>query len=413
MKLVMEELAHSGDVAPITPLLLELDAHRITATDDLPEEEFLFRMHGVPCFPRKDLSVITGQAKSGKTFFTSLLMAMGCGSQSLRKSGRLPLIREREEPLRVMWLDTEQSQRCTQDILKNRVLPMTDNGSAVDEHMFVFNVRGVSCEERIELLTEGIVTYRPDLVILDGIRDLVRDINDGVKATEVIERLMRLAEEYNCAMVCVLHQNRSADNRGLRGWLGTELMNKAFEVYACEKQRQQRVFTVQQVHTRKYDMEQALCYTVDDDGLPVVTEKPRIQPRDAQGKSAGYDNGQDETESLNHDYIVDHGDGPWEWDLRRLFGDAMGSRATWTYNDLMAEVMRLGHIKWKQYYYKLFDKAEERRVVKKTMDRCGRVVIMLVPSSGQPAGVAGRSAGAVCQPAGAGCQGATAGGTVP
>jgi hypothetical protein len=91
----------------------------------------------------------------------------------------------------------------------------------------------------------------------------------------------------------------------------------------------------------------------------------------------------------------------------------MGSRATWTYNDLMAEVMRLGNIKWKQYYYKLFDKAEERRVVKKTMDRCGRVVIMLLPSSGQPAGVAGRSAGAVCQPAGAGCQGATAGGTVP
>ena len=75
----------------------------------------------------------------------------------------------------------------------------------------------------------------------------------------------------------------------------------------------------------------------------------------------------------------------WEWDLHRLFRDAMGNRASWGYKDLMKEVMRLSHIKWNQHYYKLLAKAEEQRIVKKTLDRCGRVVIMNVPGGGSAA----------------------------
>ena len=371
-------------------MLLELDLHRITITDQLPEEEFLFKLNGVPCFPRKELSAVTGQAKSGKTFFTSMLMACAVKQQVLA------IERIRKEPLKVMWFDTEQSKRSTQEILCNRVMKLcaeatsseeTDGKShpgGDEENFFVFNVRGKSCEERIDLLTEGIMAYQPDLVILDGVRDLVRDINDGVKATELIERLMQLAEEAKCCIVCVLHQNRSTDNRGLRGWLGTELMNKVFEVYACEKLRQQGVFCVEQTHTRKYGIEEALYYTVDDNGLPVQTERPNIQPRDAQGKFTSYDS-REGAESLNSEYIISHENSEWEWDLQRLFRDAMGNRASWGYKDLMKEVMRLSHIKWNQHYYKLLAKAEEQRIVKKTLDRCGRVVIMNVPNGGSVA----------------------------
>ena len=384
--MIKGELEHAGEAAQVTPMLLELDLHRITVTDNLPEEEFLFKLNGVPCFPRKELSAVTGQAKSGKTFFTSMLMA--CGS----RPRVLAVERIRREPLRVMWIDTEQSRRSTQEILCNRVMRLCADGNdaegtagkgnvAAEENFFVFNVRGESCEVRIDLMTEGIMAYRPDLVILDGVRDLVRDINDGVKATELIERLMKLAEESECCIVCVLHQNRSADNRGLRGWLGTELMNKVFEVYACEKLRKQGVFCVEQTHTRKYGMEQAFYYTVDDDGLPVQAEQPTIQPRDAQGKFASYDS-REAAESLNSEYIVSHEGSEWEWDLQRLFSDAMGSRASWGYKDLMKEVMRLGHIKWNQHYYKLLARAEEQRIVKKTLDRCGRVVIISVAGGG-------------------------------
>ena len=74
-EMINGEFEQACEAHKVTPMLLELDLHRITMTDQLPEEEFLFKLNGVPCFPRKELSAVTGQAKSGKTFFTSMLMA--------------------------------------------------------------------------------------------------------------------------------------------------------------------------------------------------------------------------------------------------------------------------------------------------------------------------------------------------
>ena len=378
----------------VTPLLLELDSHRITVNNELPEEVFLFRMLGAKCFPRKELSVITGQAKSGKTFFTSLLMAKGIAPKTSEGGGlggatRMPALqRIRDEPLKVMWYDTEQSQRSTQDILKNRILTMVEGEEGREETLYAFNVRGVSSKERLELLTEGVATYRPDLVVLDGVRDLVVDINDGVKATETIERLMKLAEEFDCCIACVLHQNRSADNRGLRGWLGTELTNKAFEICSCEKIRQQTdglVFGVKLAESRRYSTNDAMYYVVGDDGLPMQTDCPSQPARGADGRYVSRQSKEDALETLNQDYIIRHDDDTWEWDLSRLFREAMGPRACWSPDDLMNEVMRLSHIRRKYYYNRLAEKAEELRIVKKTLDRYGRVVVILLP---EPAGVA-------------------------
>ena len=132
------------------------------------------------------------------------------------------------KPLRVLWYDTEQSDESTQDILKNRVLRMinitttnfTNNRalndsqdlfnscseeksvqSVVEKNFDVFNVRAVEWKERRSLLKEAVEQYEPDLVIVDGIRDLVNDINDGVLAQEVMEELLHLATQEKCCIV--------------------------------------------------------------------------------------------------------------------------------------------------------------------------------------------------------------------
>lgn len=97
---ISEELDHAGEVSNVTSSLLELDGYRITSETDVPSEEFLFRMFGKPCFPRRDLSTVTGVEKCGKTFFTSMLMAC-CAERHV-----LELERIREEPLKVIWYDT-------------------------------------------------------------------------------------------------------------------------------------------------------------------------------------------------------------------------------------------------------------------------------------------------------------------
>ena len=277
-----------------------LEQLRITPDKKLPTLHFLFRIFGKPCFPRGELVAVTGKAKSGKTLFNSMLMAC-CVSEEV-----LQVQRPYDDvdgnwlcpPLHCMWYDTEQSEQSTQDILNNRVLPLCmgsadglsqpaspsspeserdtpDPCDQTSDYFDVFNVRSLHYDDRLRLFETAVRKYRPALVVLDGVRDLMADINDGVKAQEVVEHLMKLAHDVNCCLVCVLHQNKGAEDRNLRGWIGTELMNKAFEVYSCEKVKPENIFVVEQTHTRKYDLGELLFFRMDaESGLPVVCDAP-------------------------------------------------------------------------------------------------------------------------------------------
>ena len=113
---ISHELSHAGEPVslpqPQTTDVVRLLKHRITADTQLPKMEFLFRLFGVPCFPRGELVAVAGKAKSGKTFFLSILMALLRG--------------------KILWYDTEQSEQSTQDILVNRIIPMM-RGHTEDE----------------------------------------------------------------------------------------------------------------------------------------------------------------------------------------------------------------------------------------------------------------------------------------
>ena len=252
-----------------------LERLRITRDKELPEMDFLFRIFGKPCFPRGELVAVTGKAKSGKTLFASMLMANTLNPSPSGEGGYdIPYLqRIRDEPLRVLWYDTEQSEQSTQDILRNRILRLVAGGEA--SSFDVFNVRSLHFDERLRLFEVAVHRFHPDFVLLDGVRDLLADINDGVKAQAVVERLMQLAQETGCCLTCVLHQNKGVEDRNLRGWIGTELMNKAFEVYACEKVKPENIFVVEQTHTRKYDLEELLFFRMDPETeLPVACEAP-------------------------------------------------------------------------------------------------------------------------------------------
>lgn len=384
---IQEDLTHAGEASLITPELIQLDTYRVTPHGQFAEEEFLIRLKGQPCFPRKDLTSIAGQAKSGKTNLIAMLLA--CCTRPAEDRHVLNMQRIQEAPLKVMWIDTEQSQKSTQNILMHRIAKMLqveeeEEGQPSDfpeELFFVFNLRPALIEDRYDLLAEAVEAYKPDLVVIDNIRDLVKDINDGVQAQTLIEGLMHMAEQYNCNITTVIHQNRSADNRGLRGWLGTELMNKVFEVFTCQKilqkQGEKPVFCIEQTLTRKYDIDEPMCYTIRDNGLPESCEQPVVQPRDAKGKFTAYDT--PDPKSFNRAYIISHPDDSWEWNLRKLFSDCFGDRALMGYQDLMDTAMKLSLIKRSKYFEKVFRMAEEAKVVRADQDRCGRPVAMMLP----------------------------------
>ena len=306
LKLLGNELMHAGvDQQRLDGIQL-LEQHRITAQTELPPMQFLFRLFGKPCFPRGELVALSGKPKAGKTF---------------------------------------------------------------DEYFYAFNMRRLSWQDRLPLLMLAMEEYKPDLVIVDGIRDFVDDINDGKLSQKVLETLMGMASRQNCCIVNVLHQNKGVEDKNLRGWIGTELTHKAFEVYECRKDAS-RVFSFSQRLTRKYDITSTLCYVVDDHGFPQQADAEQIL--DCNNKP--YDDPASRPQ-LNPKYHVGWDGKSPLFDLGLLFADALPDDCTlYAAKEMQERVMRLSGITSVHYYEGQLRKAQSQGLVIKTADEFGHVM---------------------------------------
>lgn len=322
----------------------ELKSERITPETDLPPMQPLFSINGVPCFYRGELAADCGKAKSGKTTFLSILMAATIKQQTLAVK------RLTDEPLRLLWIDTEQSQQSTQEILKERIMPLAGVEQLDDTQFYAYNLRGAGFEKRGRMVDVAIRSINPDICIIDGVKDLMTDINDAVQATLIMEKLMELAKDMNCCIVCVLHQNKSEQDRNMRGSIGTELTNKAFEVFQCSVLGESEIFKVEQTYSRKQKIKQNFYYTINKKGLPEGCANYHEQPRDSQGRwmSTKDETGADE-----------------EVDLHKLFAVAMEGRVQRRFSELMAVAMKRFSVADAQTYYDYIKKAEADGILRK------------------------------------------------
>ena len=377
---ISEALSHAGESSAVSPTLARMFQRELTPDMQLPPMEFLMRLLGEPCFPRRELVAITGRAKSGKTFVMSIIMLMGVIDRILQFE------RDGKEPLKVLWFDTEQSKQSTLDIIQNRIVEMYHRKVDPDtpfpnECLRTFNVRFDNCEMRRQGFLELVPFIKPDLVILDGIRDLVTDINDGAEAQRIMEEMLALAQANNCCIIAVLHQNKSGESRDPRGWLGTELLNKAFDVFATEKMKIQDgqgtrfVFKLEQLYTRKYDIEQQLYFQVDEDGLPFETEAPLMPVYMSSTSTA--DSSGEERPSLNDDYVVHHLNGDWDMDVEKLFRDAFEGNQTLTGAALRYKVKTLANIATNRLYNNCLEKVMKMNLMEKKKDDYGRITYTL------------------------------------
>ena len=362
-------LQHAGEPTTVTPEVVELDKDRVTSDTEVAPEEFMIEFNGTPCFPRCDVSVFTGMSKTGKTFVTSMLMACGVSEQVLG------LRRTTKKPLKVMWIDTEQSLATTKRILTDRVGGMIE-GEFPDEQFYVFNMRRRTPKERREQMALAIETYRPDICIIDGIADMVDDINSGTDSTEIMQQLLTLAQEYECNITANIHLNRTGEKFNLRGWLGTLMLQKSYEVFSCEKLADNKTFAVEMLISRSHNAGEPMYYSIDNEGLPCLTKKPdtSAQRNNAQDVSRS----QASKTSYNKEYVDPNAADPeLPWKFRELFEAAFGTAGLLGSEELERRVMELGNIRQKQYYYRVVAEAERLEIVKRVMMKNGRVGIIV------------------------------------
>ena len=336
----------------------ELYKERITPETELPPMQPLFQMFGVPCFYRGELVADCGKAKSGKTFFLSILIAACLSKKSLAlERASLPSSDDSQpdeiSPLKVLWLDTEQSQQSTQEILRDRIIPLSGidpQATDISNTLYAFNLRGMGFDKRKKMMEVALRTINPDICIIDGIKDLMTDINDAVQATMIMEKLMGLAKELNCCIVCVLHLNKAQQDRNMRGSIGTELTNKAFEVFQCEMIEESDTFKVTQTFSRKQKMKENFYYRVNDQGQPEETGY-REQPRDAKGRWVS-------TKATNQDEMT-------KKDLQELFTKAMEGRTQRPFGELMGVALKKCGVIDSTTYYKYLTMALNYGIIRK------------------------------------------------
>jgi len=84
--------------------------------------------------------------------------------------------------------------------------------------------------------------------------------------------------------------------------------------------------------------------------------------------------------TFNRAYTDEHASDPkLPWNFRKLFDNAMGGAASLSCDELERRTMELSGICQKQYYYKVLEEAERQRVVKKVLDKGGRVAVIMLP----------------------------------
>jgi hypothetical protein len=210
-----------------------------------------------------NFSVLTGKAKSRKTFFATGITAAAlkngtyCGV-----TANLP-----DDKRMILYFDTEQSTYdCS--VVQSRIIAAA--GVQPDNLRF-FSLRKFNPKERTEIINHAISSIdNIGLVIIDGVRDLVANINNEYEATAVSGHLLRWSQERNIHIVTVLHQNKADTNA--RGHVGTEVINKGETVLSVTKDdRAPDISIVNPEFSRSQDAGR-IAFTINSDELPVLVD---------------------------------------------------------------------------------------------------------------------------------------------
>ena len=214
-----------------------------------------------------NFSASIGKAKSKKTFNVSAIAASALSGRTvLRYRSMFP-----ENKRKILYIDTEQGRHHCQQVLKRilRLAEMPDD--KVPENLIMLSLRKFAPRVRLLIVEEAIGTT-PDLglVIIDGIRDFLYDINSSSESTEVISKFMQWTDDKQIHIHTVLHQNKNDDHA--RGHIGTELNNKAETIMQVEVDKEDKTISVvEAMHIRDREFE-PFAFHINEEGLPELVE---------------------------------------------------------------------------------------------------------------------------------------------
>ena len=220
-------------------------------------------------FTLGNFSLFIGSAKSGKTTLVTHILRQFLKNDDPKYRTILPTKQKK-----ILWFDTEQSKwhirSATNRVLKN---------ISLDERkpLKCCRLRKHGHKERRDKIDDIIKKYPGiGLIIIDGVRDLISDINISAEANSINADLLRWTEERNIHIITVLHTNKGDEKA--RGHIGTELVNKAETVIMIDENDGIHTVTPKECRDRKFD---PYSFTRSEDN-EIITGENSAMPKNAK-----------------------------------------------------------------------------------------------------------------------------------
>ena len=268
--IILEEIRRQAERSPEELASQEFNElmkdYVIDRNVEYPDPEYLIEIGGVPTMPKGNLVALSAKWKNGKTFFCDILTAIFLGSDHFASCRSLM------ETGYVLFFDTEQAKSDTARIQKT-IEAMIPEHRCDDFKVACLREASIDTDmdqsatvSRFDIITRAIVHEKPDLVIIDGIADLIYNYNDVIESQDVVNKLAAIANKHNCCIVVVMHQNKGQKDKNMKGHLGTMLFQKCSDVFNVEKCGS--VFVASHAVSRHRNCED-ICFKLDAQAVPM------------------------------------------------------------------------------------------------------------------------------------------------
>tara|TARA_R110002050_G_scaffold94607_2_gene196810 strand:- start:1506 stop:2357 length:852 start_codon:yes stop_codon:yes gene_type:complete len=217
----------------------------------------------IPIGTYGNFSFIQAPPKTKKTFLVSLLISVYLSDQN-NFGGDIKGHRNNKQ---VLHFDTEQGKWHAQKVFK-RILDM--NVEDYSKFYHTFGLRTISFKQRLQFIEYCLEhkVQNTGLLIIDGIADLVSDVNNIEESNACIQKIMEWSANYNCHIITVIHSNYGSEKP--TGHLGSFLEKKTETQIQLEANTVNKDWiTVKCKRSRGYSFE-TFSFKVNEIGLPII-----------------------------------------------------------------------------------------------------------------------------------------------
>ena len=210
---------------------IDTNLYLISNLDQQPDpSKFVFFAGGRKIGSVGNFIVITGKPKARKSAFAqAILSAAIVGGEIMNLGIRLP-----EHNQHIVLIDTEQDRN---DIASNLHRLKKQSGlksfKQID-NLSVYSVNDLQPNHLISFINTLFVNNKSiGLMVIDGLLDLINDMNDVKESRELLHQIKLWAKNNNCLIITILHQSKSTGYS--IGHLGSFADRKAQAVLSVDK----------------------------------------------------------------------------------------------------------------------------------------------------------------------------------